>query len=337
MDYIVSWIRGQVHRFIRVPVHIAGMELEERIAAGQTIEPTDELTEEYRTLVSRIVQFTANSELMGTVAERPLVERAPNYHRKLALLAKNQDEIGHALMQYRIAEDLGADREEMLDDLLNGRVGYGSSMQFPLDDWIELTAFTCLTDGAAMILQHSLLKTSYGPYARVMQRICREEEFHMRHGRDLLGEYATGSRAQKRAMQDAVDRWWPRGLLFFGPTDDERSDAALRMHELGIRTKTNDELRQDYLDFWVPKIREVGLEIPDENLEYDEEAGRWEYTPPSMEMLREIRTEGGPRHRERIDERREVFEATGWVRDALEAHSGNAGGRVGTDVDAAAD
>lgn len=312
------------------------MDLEAQIEEGQTIEPTDGITDEYKTLVRRIVQFTANSELMGTVAERPLVERAPNYHRKLALLAKNQDEIGHALMQYQLAEDLGGDREAMLDDLLNDRTGYGSSMQFPLDDWIELTAFTCLTDGAAMILQHSLLKTSYGPYARVMQRICREEEFHMRHGQDLLKEYATGTKAQQEAMQDAIDRWWPRGMLFFGPTDDERSDAAIRMHELGIRTKTNDELRQDYLNRWVPVIRDLGLEVPDDDLRYDEQADKWEYTPPSMEMLQRIRREGGPKHGERIRERKAVFEATKWVRDALEAHSED-GGRVGTDVDVAAD
>lgn len=314
------------------------MDLEERIAAGETIEPSDPLTDEYRDLVCRIVQFTANSELMGSCAERPLIERAPNYHRKLALLAKNQDEIGHALMQYRIAENLGRDREEMLEDLLNGRVGYGSSMQFPVEDWIELTAFTCLTDGAAMILQHSLLQTSYGPYARVMRRICREEEFHLRHGRDLLATYANGTRAQQEAMQDAVNRWWPRGMLFFGPVDEERSKKSIRMHELGIRTKTNDECRQDYLEFWVPKLRNLGLEIPDETIEYDEDAEEWRYTPPSMEQLDEIRREGGPSGMKRLDERREVFERTAWVRDALRAHNvRQAGGRVGTDVDVAAD
>lgn len=313
------------------------MDLEDRIAEGQTIEPADDLTAEYEQLVAKIVQFTANSELMGAFAERPLIERAPNYHRKLALIAKNQDEIGHALMQYRIAEDLGHDREGMLDDLLDGKVGYGSSMQFPIDDWIDLTAFTCLTDGAAMILQHSLLQTSYGPYARVMRRICREEEFHLRHGRDLLREYATGSRAQQEAMQAAVDEWWPRGLLFFGPTDDEQSDAALRMYDLGIRTKTNDELRQDYLDFWVPKLRNLGLEVPDDNLAYDEATGTWEYTEPSMELLEEIRREGGPTGRERLDERRAVFETTAWVRDALDAHHELTTGRVGRDPGAVAD
>lgn len=313
------------------------MDLEERIADGQTIEPGDELTDEYKDLVTKIVQFTANSELMGAFAERPLIKRAPNYHRKLALLAKNQDEIGHALMQYRIAEDLGRDREEMLEDLLEGRVGYGSSMQFSIDNWIELTAFTCLTDGAAMILQHSLLRTSYGPYARVMQRVCREEEFHLRHGRDLLREFATGSNAQQEAMQDAINRWWPRGILFFGPTDAEQSDAALRMYDLGIRTKSNDELRQDYLNFWVPKLRNLDLKIPDNKLEYDESVGEWIYTKPSMDLLEQIQREGGPKGQERLAERRAVFENTKWVRDALRAHHGRATGRVGSNIDAIAD
>jgi len=314
------------------------MELEQALEKGKTVEPSDNLTEEYETLVTKMVQFTANSELMGALAESPMVEKAPNYRRKLALLAKNQDEIGHALMQYRIAEDLGSDREQMLENLLEGRAGYGNNMQYPIDDWIELTAFTCLTDGAAMILQHSLLKTSYGPYARVMRRICREEEFHLRHGRDLLAEYATGTRAQQKAMQEAVDRWWPRGIMFFGPTDEARSDAARRMHELGIRTKTNDELRQEYIDFWVPELRDLGLEVPDDRLEYDDGAGKWIYTRPDMDELERIRREGGPESRRRLDHRKEVFEETAWVREALESHyQTSRGGRVSNGSDLAAD
>lgn len=296
------------------------MEFEEKIAAGETIEPADRMTEEYTELVVRIVQFTANSEIMGNMSERPLLERAPTVHRKLALLAKLQDEVGHALMQYRLCEDLGENRNEMLEALFSGRSGYGSSMQFPIEDWMDLAAFTCFTDGAAMILQHSLLNTNYGPYRRVMRRICREEEFHMRHGADLLQRYATGTRAQQERMQEAVDTWWPRGMLFFGPTDDERSDAALRMHELGIRTKTNDELRQDFLDYWVPKVRSVGLELPDDRLEYDEAAERWEYTPPSMEALDRIRHEGGPEHEERVGFARRKREETRWVREALKGY-----------------
>jgi ring-1,2-phenylacetyl-CoA epoxidase subunit PaaA len=278
------------------------------------------MTEEYRTLVARIVQFTANSEIMGNMSERPLLERAPTLHRKLALTAKLQDEVGHALMQYRICEDLGHDRWEMLEALANGEASYGSSMQFPIEDWFDLTAFTCFTDGAAMILQHSLLKTNYGPYRRVMQRICREEEFHMRHGHDLLQRYATGTPDQQARMQEAVDTWWPRGMLFFGPTDEHRSSASHRMHELGIRTKTNDELRQDYLDYWVPKVREVGLELPDNRLDYDDQEGAWEYTPPSMNELNMIRREGGPMHEDRIGVLRNYFEDNSWVRDTLQRY-----------------
>jgi ring-1,2-phenylacetyl-CoA epoxidase subunit PaaA len=301
------------------------MTFEETIAAGEIIEPSDTLTDEYRDLVVRIVQFTANSEIMGNMTERPHLKNAPTVHRKLALLAKLQDEVGHALMQYRLCEDLGKNRDQMLEDLFNGRAGYGSSMQYPMEDWLDIAAFTCFTDGAAMILQHSLLKTNYGPYQRVMRRICREEEFHMRHGTDLLQRYATGSKAQQERMQEAVNTWWPRGMLFFGPTDDNRSSAAERMHELGIRTKTNDELRQDFLDYWVPKVRKVGLEIPDDNLEYDDEAEQWRYTPPSMDELKRIRTEGGPEHEQRIEFARSMLEQTEWVRDALGDHRAAAG------------
>lgn len=301
------------------------MSFEEKIEAGEIIEPSDTLTDEYRDLVVRIVQFTANSEIMGNMTERPHLKNAPTVHRKLALLAKLQDEVGHALMQYRLCEDLGKNRDQMLEDLFNGRTGYGSSMQYPMEDWLDIAAFTCFTDGAAMILQHSLLKTNYGPYQRVMRRICREEEFHMRHGTDLLQRYATGSKAQQERMQEAVNTWWPRGMLFFGPTDDNRSSAAKRMHELGIRTKTNDELRQDFLDYWVPKVRKVGLEIPDDNLEYDDEAEQWRYTPPSMEELKRIRTEGGPKHEQRIEFARSMLEQTEWVRDALGDHRAAAG------------
>ena len=314
------------------------MDFESKIREGAVIEPSDETTDEYRDLVARIVQFTANSEIMGNISERPHLENAPTFHRKLALTAKLRDEVGHALMQYRLCEDLGKDRMEMLEDLCNGRASYGSSMQYPIDDWLDLAAFTCFTDGAAMILQHSLLKTNYGPYRRVMQRICREEEFHMRHGIDLLQRYATGTPAQRERMQAAVDTWWPRGMLFFGPDDDNRSSAALRMHELGIRTKTNDELRQDYLDYWVPKVREVGLDVPDDAVEYDEETDHWQYTPPSMDELDRIRHEGGPMHEERIDILRRHFEGHEWVRDGLRAyHDTNAGGESPSPVESGAD
>lgn len=296
------------------------MEFEEKIEAGEIIEPSDEMTDEYMTLVSRIVQFTANSEIMGDMAERPHLENAPTFHRKLALTAKLQDEVGHALMQYRICEDLGQDRWEMLEALANGEASYGSSMQFPIEDWFDLTAFTCFTDGAAMILQHSLLQTNYGPYRRAMQRICREEEFHMRHGHDLLQRYATGTPVQQERMQEAVNTWWPRGMLFFGPTDEHRSDASIRMHELGIRTRTNDELRQDFLDYWVPKLRAVDLEVPDDRLEYDESASEWTYTPPSMDELNEIRHEGGPMHEERTATLRRYFEDNQWVRRTLQRY-----------------
>ncbi|MFC4246072.1 1,2-phenylacetyl-CoA epoxidase subunit PaaA [Natribaculum luteum] len=299
------------------------MELEERIAHGDTIESGDELTDEYRNLVTGMIQFTANSELVGAFTERKWIPKAPSYHRKLALTAKVQDEIGHAQMQYRLAENLGNDREEMLIDLLEGRSGFGNAFHYHADEWIDIALIAWLIDGAAMKLQGSLLKTSYGPYQRVMRRICREEEFHVRHGEHIIREYATGSRAKQERLQEGINRWWPRGMMFFG-LSDQQSEKTRRMVELGIKPKTNDELRQEYLADYVPKIRELGFEIPDDQIEYDDEADRWLYTDPDWEEFKMITTKGGPAIPDRLDRRQAAFDDTAWVRDALAAYHGQA-------------
>ncbi|GAB3036533.1 1,2-phenylacetyl-CoA epoxidase subunit PaaA [Natronobiforma cellulositropha] len=309
------------------------MKLEERIAAGQLIESGDELTDEYRELLCGIIQFTANSEFMGAFAESEWIPRAPSYQRKLALIAKNQDEIGHAQMQYQLAEDLGRDREQMLTSLLAGENGFGNAFHYPADEWIDIGLLAWMLDGAAMQLQHSLMKTSYGPYARIMKRVCREEEFHIRHGEHIVREYATGSREKQERLQAGVDRWWSRAVMFFG-LSDSRSEKSERMDELGIKPKTNDELRQQYFDTYVPKLRNYGIDIPDENLYYDEETEQWEYTPPDWEEFNRIVTEGGPETQARLDRRRTAFEETAWVRDALEAYDGTTANRFANNITA---
>lgn len=308
------------------PLLLAIMDFEARVESGETFEPTDEFTEEYREYLSGIIQFTANSELMGAFTERPWIPKAPSYHRKLALTAKVQDEIGHAQMQYRLAESLGGDREEMLADLLEGRSGFGNAFHYPAEEWIDIALIAWLIDGAAMQLQHSLMSTNYGPYARVMKRICREEEFHLRHGEHIAAEYATGSKAKQERLQEGVERWWPRAIMFFGQKDNE-SDTSIRMNELGIKPKRNQELRQQYFDRFVPKLREFGVEIPDDELRYDEEAGRWEYTEPDWDEFETIITKGGPVAAERRDGRLAAFEESQWVRDAIEAYHDQAGDR----------
>ncbi len=295
------------------------MDIEERVAEGQTLEPSDELTDEYRDLLTGMIQFTANSEFIGAFSERTWIPKAPSYHRKLALTAKIQDEIGHAQMQYRLAEDLGKDRGEMFQALLEGESGFGNAFHYPVEEWLDIALIAWFVDGAAMQLQHSLMNTSYGPYARVMQRICREEEVHFRHGEHIVREYATGTRAMQEELQKAIDRWWPRAMMFYG-LSDEKSPKTQRMIDLGIKPKTNDDLRQEFLDTMVPKVREIGMAVPDANVERDEETGRWNYTEPDWEEFRRIVTEGGPCAQQRLDQRAAAFEDTDWVRDALTAY-----------------
>lgn len=304
------------------------MDLEERIQSGDTFESIDELTEEYRELLLGMVEFTANSEFIGAYSERPWIEKAPSFQRKLALEAKVQDEIGHAQMQYRLAENLGRDREEMLADLLDGRAGFGNAFHYPVEEWLDIAMIAWLVDGAAMHLQHSLMRCSYGPYARIMRRICREEEFHVRHGEHIVAEYATGSHAMQDVLQLAVDRWWDRAVMFYG-LSDEKSDKTRRMVELGIKPKTNDTLRQEFFDSRIPKLREYGIEIPDGNLTYDEDAERWRYTEPDWEEFKTITTQGGPAFEERVAGRRSAFEENAWVRDALAAYHGEVQDRFG--------
>lgn len=297
------------------------MDVEQRVEAGETLEPDDELPDEYCDLLSGMITFVANSEFMGAFTERQWIPKAPSYHRKLALMAKIQDEIGHAQMQYQIAENLGADREEMLEELLNGEAGFGNAFHYPVEGWVDIALIAWLIDGAAMQLQHSLMNCNYGPYARVMQRVCREEEFHLRHGENIVKKYATGSRAMQEEMQAALDKWWPRGMMFFG-TSNSQSEKMKRMGELGIRPRTNNELRQDFLETFVPKIRRFGFEVPDENIEYDESEERWRYSDPDWDELKRVVTEGGPKTEERLTGRSTAFEDTAWVRNALSAYHG---------------
>ncbi len=296
------------------------LSIEDRLANEEIIELGDPLTDEYRDLLCGIIQFTANSEFMGAFTEREWIPRAPSYQRKLALIAKNQDEIGHAQMQYQLAENLGRDREEMLTSLLAGNTGFGNAFHYPADEWIDIGLLAWMLDGAAMQLQHSLMDTSYGPYARIMRRVCREEEFHIRHGEHIIREYATGSRAKRERLQAGVDRWWPRAVMFFGLSDDQ-SEKSKRMVELGIKPKSNDELRQQYFDTYVPKLRKYDIEIPDENFYYDDAAEKWQYTAPDWEEFNTIVSGNGPKTQQRLDRRRTAFEDTAWVREAMVAYN----------------
>jgi len=309
---------------------VSQSDFEERIEDGVTLEPSDELTDEYRKLLSAMVQFTANTELMGAWTERPWVPKAPPYTHRLAIVAKIQDQLGHAQMQYRLVESLtGRSRNDLLQDLFDGESGFGNAFQYTIDSWMEYGVFTWLIDGGAMTLQHSLLQSNYGPYARVMRRICREEEFHIRYAGSIIRQFGNGSKAEREQLQGLIDEWWPRGMLFFG-NKDGASRTAERMIELGIRTKSNDELRQDYIDNFVPKLRQYGLEVPDDQLEYDEDAGRWNYSEPDWEEFERNRQGQGPVAEQRLRSREEAFEETQWVRDTLGEYYQRQQGRMDT-------
>ncbi len=240
---------------------------EAHVAAGLKVEATDWMPDEYRTAVLRFVEMHANSELMGVLPEREWLMRAPTLRRKLALTAKVQDEVGHAQLLYRVAEDLGKPREAMFDDLLAGKTKFHNVFHYPTVGWADVGMIAWLVDAAAIVAQMALRDSSYAPYARTMRKICWEESVHIMHGRDVVVTMATGSVAQRAAIQDALDRWWGPLMQMHGPRSPRDTDRDLHWR---IKAKTSEELRQEFLTIYVPRIRELGLVIPDPELRFDE-------------------------------------------------------------------
>ena len=235
------------------------------------------MPDEYRTAVLRFVEMHANSELMGVLPEREWLMRAPTLRRKLALTAKVQDEVGHAQLLYRVAEDLGKTREAMFDDLLAGKTKFHNVFHYPTVGWADVGMIAWLVDAAAIVAQQALRDSSYAPYARTMRKICWEESVHIMHGRDVVVTMVTGSPDQRAAIQDALDRWWGPLMQMHGPRSPRETDRDLHWR---IKAKTSEELRQEFLTIYVPRIRELGLVIPDPELRLDEAAGEWRYTEP---------------------------------------------------------
>ena len=284
------------------------------IEEGGKVEATDWMPDEYRQAVRRFIEMHANSELMGVLPERDWVLRAPNLRRKLALTSKIQDEVGHAQILYRVAEDLGKPRETMLADLLAGKTKFHNVFHYPTKSWADVGIIAWLVDAAAIIAQQALRDSSYAPYARAMKRICAEESVHIIHGRDVVLAMMAGTERQQAMVQEALDRWWWPLMQMHGPPSDPAKDRDLQWK---IKTKHNDQLRQEFLATYVPRIREIGLTIPDPNLRYDEEADRWLYTEPDWEELRAVVTGHGPASRDRLGYRNLAFEETAWVRDVV--------------------
>ncbi|MEP6470115.1 MAG: 1,2-phenylacetyl-CoA epoxidase subunit PaaA [Chloroflexota bacterium] len=284
------------------------------VSGGGKVEADDWMPDDYRAAILKFVEMHANSELMGVLPEREWILRAPTLRRKLALTSKVQDEVGHAQLLYRVAEDLGKPRERMLADLLAGTTKFHNVFHYPTESWADVGIIAWLVDAAAIVSQQALRDSSYAPYARTMKKICWEESVHIMHGRDVVLTMMNGTDAQRALVQNALDRWWGPLMQMHGPPTNPATDRDLIWK---IKAKGNEQLRQEFLSIYVPRIWELGLTVPDPELRHDDDAGRWHYTEPNWDELWSVVTGHGPRSQERLQFRRDAAAATQWVRDAI--------------------
>jgi ring-1,2-phenylacetyl-CoA epoxidase subunit PaaA len=295
-------------------------EFDARIAAGETIEPKDWMPERYRKQLIRMMSQHAHSEIVGMLPEGNWITRAPTLRRKMGLLAKVQDEAGHGLYIYCGTETLGIDRAELIDQLLTGKAKYSSIFNYPTLTWADIGAIGWFVDGAAIVNQTMLAKASYGPYARAMIRICKEENFHKRQGYEIMATLAAGTPEQHRMAQDAVDRWWWPSLMMFGPSDKDSPNSA-ELTKWGVKRKSNDELRQRYVNLSVAQAKAIELTLPDPALKYNETTGDWDFGPIDWDEFYRVVRGDGPCNRERLEARNAAHRDGAWVRQAAEAYA----------------
>lgn len=288
---------------------------EQNIANDITIEAKDEMPDAYRKTLIRQIGQHGHSEIVGMLPEGNWITRAPTLKRKAVLLAKVQDEAGHGLYLYSAAETLGADRDDMMEKLINGKMKYSSIFNYPTLTWADVAAIGWLVDGAAIVNQVALCRTSYGPYARAMVRICKEESFHQRQGFEAMMALANGTPEQKQMAQDAVNRYWWPALMMFGPSDEHSPNSAQSL-AWKVKRFGNDELRQKFVDNTVPQVLQLGLEVPDPDLKFNEETGHYEFGEIDWHEFNEVIAGRGPCNHERIEARRKAWESGKWVRDA---------------------
>jgi len=284
------------------------------IGAGGKVEAEDWMPDDYRRGVLKFVEMHANSEIMGALPERECLPKAPTLRRKMSLAAKIQDEVGHAQLLYRVAEDLGKRRDAMYEDLVTGKSKFHNVFHYPVAHWGDVALIGWLIDGAALVTQAALRDSSYAPYARVLKRICAEEQLHLRHGEDITLELASGTDHQRWMFQDALDRWWLAIIHFFGPKSNVEKDLLLRWK---VKTRTNEDLRAEFLDRYVPKILELGFSFP-APVPVEEE-GRWIVRDHDIdwEPLESIKRNRGPETERRLEWRRRMYENHRWVREAM--------------------
>lgn len=296
---------------------------EARIAGGEKIEAGDWMPEGYRRQLVRMISQHAHSEIVGMLPEGAWITRAPSLRRKLILIAKVQDEAGHGQYLYHAAETLGVRRQELVDALLEGRAKYSSVFNYPTLTWADVGMIGWLVDGAAIRNQLMLAQCSYGPYSRAMVRICAEETFHHKQGKEMVLTYAQGTPSQRGMAQYALDRWWWPSLMMLGPHDGDSPNTP-QLVAWGIKTKTNDQVRQEFVDEHVPELREAGLIVPDPELRWDTETGHWVHGPIDWNEFWRVVKGNGPVNAERLAARRRAHEEGHWVREAMAAYAARA-------------
>lgn len=295
-------------------------QFQSRIDAEEKIEPRDWMPEKYRKTLIRQISQHAHSEVVGMLPEANWITRAPSLRRKAALLAKIQDEAGHGLYLYSAVETLGADREDTIQDLLNGKAKYSSIFNYPTVTWADIGAVGWLVDGAAIANQVALQRTSYGPYARAMVKICKEESFHQRQGYEILISLCKGTPEQKEMAQDALNRWWWPSLMMFGPSDDNSPNSAQSL-KWKIKRKTNDELRQEFIDKTVAQAEFLGLSIPDPDLKWNEAKGGYDFGTIDWEEFMNVVQGNGICNAERLAARQKAHDDGAWVTAAATAYA----------------
>ncbi|WP_442854517.1 1,2-phenylacetyl-CoA epoxidase subunit PaaA [Bacillus sp. SJS] len=302
----------------------------ERIEAGEKIEADDWMPDDYRLTLIKLISMHGISEIMGALPEKEWVPKAPSLRRKLGIMAKVQDEMGHGQMLLRVTEDLmaplGKTREDIMEDLFSGDLKFHNVFHMEAPTWADAGLIGWLVDGAAIISQTNMLGASYGPYAKALQRICAEEVFHAQHGESIILALTEGTPEQKAMIQDSFNRWWEALLMFFGPasaatTGSSKQDTTIKYK---IRTKTNEQLRQDFFTKYIPRVLSIGLTLPDETMHFDEDQKLWIYKQPDWNEFKNIIKNNGPKSKDRLRLRKLAYENNKWVLDALNMKSQNA-------------
>ncbi|HTD92761.1 MAG TPA: 1,2-phenylacetyl-CoA epoxidase subunit PaaA [Chitinophagaceae bacterium] len=293
---------------------------QETIDGEVKIEPRDWMPEAYRKTLVRQISQHAHSEIVGMLPEGNWITRAPSLKRKAILLAKVQDEAGHGLYLYSAAETLGTSREQMIDDLHSGKAKYSSIFNYPTLTWADIGAIGWLVDGAAILNQVMLCRASYGPYARAMVRICKEESFHQRQGFEILLTLSKGTDVQKHMCQDSIDRWWWPSMMMFGPKDSESTNSD-QSTKWKIKRKSNDELRQDFVNMCAEQVKVLGMTIPDPDLKWNEEMKNYDFGEIDWDEFWNVVKGNGPCNKERLEARKKAWQDGAWVREAAAIHA----------------